>query len=139
MSEENKAVYRKLVDGMNSGNAEILDEVYSPSLVYYTTGPSVNLDREGVKQYLTAVVAAFPDCKMTIDDLLADGDKVIYRMTYRGTHKGDLFGVSATNKEVTARTIGIARILDGKIVEEWENMDEMGMMQQLGVVTMPGQ
>ena len=71
---------------------------------------------------------------MTIDDLLADGDKVIYRMTYRGTHKGEFFGVPATNKEVTARTIGIARIADGKIIEEWENMDEMGFMQQLGVV-----
>ena len=75
MSEENKAVYRKLVEGINNGNAEILDEVYSPSLVYHGTGPSVNADRESVKQYLTAVVAAFPESKMTIDDLLADGDK----------------------------------------------------------------
>ena len=75
MSEENKAVYRKLVEGINNGNAEILDEVYSPSLVYHGTGPAVNADRESVKQYLTAVVAAFPESKMTIDDLLADGDK----------------------------------------------------------------
>ena len=138
MSEENKALYRKLVEGINNGNAGILDEAYSQSLVYHGTGPAVTADRESVKQYLTAVIGAFPDGKMTIDDLLADGDKVIYRMTYRGTQKGEFFGVPATNKEVTARTIGIARITDGKIVEEWENMDEMGFMQQLGVGPTPG-
>ena len=60
-------------------------------------------------------------------------------MTYRGTHKGEFFGVSATNREVTARTIGIVRIADGKIVEEWENMDEMGFMQQLGVMPTLGE
>ncbi len=69
-----------------------------------------------------------------IDELLADGDKVIYRNTYSGTQKGEMMGIPATGKQVNVRTIGIVRISDGKIVEEWENMDEMGLMQQLGVI-----
>ena len=75
---------------------------------------------------------------MVIDDLLADGDKVIYRNTYSGTQKGEMMGIPATGKHVVVRTIGIARISGGKIVEEWENMDELGIMQQLGVIEAPG-
>lgn len=138
-ADENKAVFRKLVEGLNKGNVGIMDEVYAPNLTYHGTGQMAGADRESFKQFMGAILAAFPDSHMTIDELLADGDKVIYRMTYTGTHKGELMGIPATDKAVRVRTIGIARVSGGKIVEEWENMDEMGIMQQLGLVPEAGQ
>jgi len=97
-----------------------------------------NADMATFKEFVKTVVGAFPDSKFAIDDLLADGDKVIYRNTYSGTQKGEMMGIPATGKHVVVRTIGIARLSGGKIVEEWENMDEMGIMQQLGVIDAPG-
>ena len=90
-------------------------------------------------QFLSAIFKGFPDVRGTIDDLLADEDKVVYRLTIKGTHKAEMMGIPATNKAVTIRSIGIARIAGDKIVEEWENYDELGMMQQLGVIPEPGQ
>jgi predicted ester cyclase len=81
-----------------------------------------------------AVFTAFPDSQVSTDDLMAEGDKVCYRMTIRGVHKAELMGIPATNKAITVRAIGIARVSGDQIVEEWENFDELGMMQQLGVI-----
>ena len=138
MSEENKAVMRRLYEGINNGNLGILDEVYASDATYHGTGQMANADMATYKEFVKTVVGAFPDSKMVIDDLLADGDKVIYRNTYSGTQKGEMMGIPATGKHLVVRTIGIARISGGKIVEEWENMDELGIMQQLGVIEAPG-
>jgi len=138
MSEENKALFRKLVEGVNAQNLGALDEVYAPNLAYHGTGQMAQADREGFKQFIGAIFQAFPDVKMTIDQLLADGENVIYRSTITGTNKGNFMDIPATGKAFTVRTIGIARISGGKIVEEWENFDEMGLMQQLGLAPVPG-
>jgi predicted ester cyclase len=83
-------------------------------------------------------VAAFPDVHVHIEDEIAEGDWVVTRMKAHGTHQGELMGIPATGKEVTDSVIHVARIVDGKIVERWEQADLMGMMQQLGVVPEPG-
>ena len=124
--------------GTNEGNVGIIDEVYAPNPIYHWSGMMANADMATFKEFVKTVVGEFPDSKFAIDDLLADGDKVIYRNTYSGTQKGEMMGIPATGKHVVVRTIGIARLSGGKIVEEWENMDEMGIMQQLGVIDAPG-
>lgn len=123
-----------MVEVFNSGDPGVIDEVYAPNLVYHGTGQMANADKETFKQFIGMVLQAFRDSRMVIDELLADGDKVIYRNTFSGTQKGEMMGIPATGKQVNVRSIGIVRISDGKIVEEWENMDEMGLMQQLGVI-----
>jgi len=80
------------------------------------------------------VLVAFPDARYTVEDQLADGDKVFTRWSWTGTHKGELMGIALTGKPVRISGMVIDRIVDGKIVEEWEEWDALGMMQQLGVV-----
>jgi predicted ester cyclase len=81
---------------------------------------------------------AFPNIHVTIEDQIAEGDKVVTRWTGHGTHQGELMGIPPTNKAVTVTGIAIDRIVAGKIVEHWENFDQLGMLVQLGVVPPPG-
>lgn len=135
--EENKAIFRRIVEeGFNKGNLAIVDELVATNHVNHTDnvhGP------EEYKQFITMYRTAFPDLHMTIEDQIAEGDKVVNRWTSRGTHKGDLMGIPPTGKQITVMGMYVARIIGGKIVEEWGNFDALGMMQQLGVVPPPGQ
>ena len=83
--------------------------------------------------------SAFPDFKATIDDIIAEGDKVVIRQTFSGTHKGEFMGIAPTGKRVSFGVMDIVRIAGGKFVEHWGQMDSMGMMQQLGAIPTPGQ
>ena len=135
--EENKAIFRRIVEeGFNKGNLAIVDELVATNHVNHTDnvhGP------EEYKQFITMYRTAFPDLHMTIEDQIAEGDKVVNRWTSRGTHKGDLMGIPPTGKQVTVMGIYVARIAGSKIVEEWGNFDALGMLQQLGVVPPAGQ
>jgi steroid delta-isomerase-like uncharacterized protein len=135
--EENKAIFRRIVEeGFNKGNLAIVDELVATNHVNHTDnvhGP------EEYKQFITMYRTAFPDLHMTIEDQIAEGDKVVNRWTSRGTHKGDLMGIPPTGKQTTVTGMYVARIIGGKIVEEWGNLDALGMMQQLGVVPPPGE
>jgi steroid delta-isomerase-like uncharacterized protein len=135
--EENKAIFRRIVEeGFNKGNLAIVDELVATNHVNHTDnvhGP------EEYKQFITMYRTAFPDLHMTIEDQIAEGDKVVNRWTSRGTHKGDLMGIPPTGKQTTVTGMYVARIIGGKIVEEWGNLDALGMMQQIGVVPPPGQ
>jgi len=95
-------------------------------------------DREGFKAFVGINLGAFPDVKVTSDSLVAEGDKVVNRWTAIGTHTGELMGIPATGKRITMTGITIVRVADGKITEFWMESDQMGMMQQLGVVPAPG-
>jgi predicted ester cyclase len=94
---------------------------------------------EGLKQLFTMLRTAFPDWSETIEDLMAEEDRVVFRVTGQGTHQGEFMGIPATGKPVTRPGIDIVRNVDGKLVEHWANIDQLGMMQQLGVIPPPGQ
>jgi steroid delta-isomerase-like uncharacterized protein len=134
IQERNKDVLRKLADQFNKKDIKGFESVYSPNLVYHGTGELANASRQDFVQFMSAVFVAFPESEVTVDDLMPEGDKVSYRITIRGTHQAELMGIPATNKAINVRAVGIARVSGNQIVEEWENFDELGMMQQLGVM-----
>ena len=94
---------------------------------------------EELKHHIAFYEAAFPNYELIADDLIGEGDKVVVRSTFRGTHKGDLMGIAPTGKQVTMPLILIYRLADEKIVEHWMQADALGMMQQLGVIPPMGQ
>ncbi len=141
-TEENKAVVRREVEELfnHTGNLDAADEIYAPNYVGHepTSGDIQGI--EGVKQFAALYRQAFPDLQTTIEDQVAEGDKVVTRFRSRGTHQGETeaFGPPTGNQaEVTGITI--EQFSDGKIVEDWTNFDALGMMQQLGLIPEPGQ
>ena len=141
MSEENKAIVRRFYEGFaNKANLSVAEELVATDFVDHNPpSPEIAPGLEGVKQVFTLFQSAFPDGNLAVDDQIAEGDKVVTRMTFRGTHKGELMGVPPTGKTVTIGVITIIRLEGGQLVERWGESDTMGMMQQLGVVPMPGE
>ena len=116
----------------------IVGEIFAPDFIEREQlPPGIPNGREGVKVLTTMLRSAFPDFKATIDDILAEGDKVVIRMTWSGTHKGEFMGVPATGKRVSFGVIDIIRTTNGKLVEHWGQMDSMSLMQQLGAIPAP--
>jgi predicted ester cyclase len=95
------------------------------------------INREAMEQMLKMFYTAFPDLHHTFEDQIAEGDKVTLRLTFRGTHQGEFQGIPPTGKEIAITAIVIDRIVDGKMVEHWSNMDSLSLMQQLGVIPAP--
>jgi steroid delta-isomerase-like uncharacterized protein len=140
MSEQNKALLRRFFEEVwNEGNLDAIDEIMSPNFTNQTAQPGISPDRDGVKQFVAAYRSAFPDVHMHVEDQVAEGDRVVTRFTGTGTHTGDLMGIPATGKEINVTGMGLHRVEGGQIVEGWTEADQMGMMQQLGVVPAPGQ
>ncbi len=136
MSEENKAIARRFLEGQDQRKGPPPAELCTPSYKAHIVGfPSMDL--EGHIELAKGFYAAFPDLNHTIEDAVAEGDKTVIRFTLRGTHQGELMGVAPTNKEVEIAGIAIFRVVDSKIVELRELFDQMGMMQQLGVMPAP--
>ncbi len=139
MSEENKALARRYVEEViNKGNLAVIDELAAADFVEHSPFPGQAPGIEGEEQLIGMMRAAFPDLHSTIEDLIAEGDKVVLRATTRGTHKGEFMGIPPTGKQVTVTEIHIIRFVGGKGVEHWGEVDMMGMMQQLGVAPTPG-
>lgn len=138
-TEQNKALYRQFVEEVfNRGNTSAIDELVAPDFVEHEElPPGVPTGREGVKQLSIMLRSAFPDLKATIDDMLAEGDKVAARMTWRGTHKGEFMGIPPSGKNVSVEVIDFVRFAGGKFVEHWGLMDNASMMQQLGAIPAP--
>ena len=133
-AEENKAVLHRLAEEIfNKGNISVVDEIIAPDYVFHGPVGMEYKGPEGFKQMVTMYRNAFPDLHMTVEDMVAEGDKVAHRLTIRGTHKGELMGIAPTGKQVTITGIIIVRFVGGKEVEAWSTMDLLGMMQQLGV------
>ena len=137
--EENKAIIRRwLEEGWSKGNLAVADELIGTNFVVHGAGgQAISSGPEGVKQLVATWRTGFPDGQMSIDDLLAEGDKVVIRMTWRGTHKGHFYGIAPTGKRVEVTSLGIDRVANGKIVEGWGEVDMLGMYQQLGAITLP--
>jgi steroid delta-isomerase-like uncharacterized protein len=140
-TEQNKALARQFVQEIfGRGNVGAADDFLARDFVEHEELPGgLPRDREGVKQLATMVRRAFPDLIVTIDDIVAEGDKVVIRQTWRGTQKGDFMGVPPTGKTISVGVIDIIGMAGGKCVEHWGQMDAMGLMQQLGALPMPGQ
>ena len=111
----------------------------SAMLMVVALADGSELDRgpEDVKRFMGEFRSAFPDFHTTIEDQIAEGDRVATRWTMRGTHEGEFRGIPATGNQISVTGIGIFRFSDGKVVESWDNFDQLGMMQQLGVVPSP--
>ena len=140
-TEANKAIARRFFDEIfGQGKLAVIDEIVAPGHVDTGPGsfPGLPPGPEGSKMFVTAYRNAFPDVHFTIDEQVAEGDKVVTRWTAHGTHKGDLAGMPPTGKAATVTGITINRIAGGKIVESWGIFDQFGMLQQLGVIPAPG-
>ena len=137
--EQNKALLSRMIkEVFNQGKISLLDDFLAPGFVEHEElPPGIPPGREGVKQLFSLFRSAFPDLKVNIDDTIADGDKVVIRCTWSGTHKGEFMGVPPTGKSVSFGVIDIVRFAGGKAVEHWGQMDSMRMMQQLGAVSRP--
>ncbi len=131
--EENKAIVRRWGEAFNKKDLAAVDEIFAAKYDGHTPGAELN-SPESVKELLTVLFTAFPDLHMTVEDLIAEGDKVVIRFTSTGTHQGEYLGIAPTGKQVTGTGIAIYRIVGGKVVEEWAERDTLGMMQQLGVI-----
>jgi steroid delta-isomerase-like uncharacterized protein len=141
-TEANKAIARRfLVEIFGQGKLAVADEIIAPDHVNAGPGtlPGLPPGSEGTKLFVTAYRNAFPDVRFTIDEQIAEGDKVVTRWTAHGTHKGELAGIPATGKSATVTGMGVDRIVNGKIVESWGLFDQFGMLQQLGVMPTPEQ
>ena len=125
-AKESKAFIRRYFDAMGKDKSVATMDEYI-----------ADADEE-LKQHIAAFEAAFPGYGMIVEDMIAEGDKVVVRGAMHGTHKGDLMGIPPTGKQVTISVIIIYRIADGKIVEHWMIADQLGLMQQLGVFPPPG-
>ena len=136
-TEENKALMRRWIEAVNQRNLAVLDELCVPDFVYHNASQTMQ-GLEPFKQVLSMYLAAIPDVHFTLEDVIAEGDRVVTRQTYRGTHQGKLMGIPPTGKQVTLTGIAISRIADGKVVEQWSNNDDLGLLQQLGVVPVMG-
>lgn len=134
--EENKALFRRLVEEVfNKGNMSTIDEFLAPNFVEREVlPPGTPSGREGVKQLTMMFRTAFPDFNVSIDDMIAEGDKIVARTTWSGTQKGEFMGIPPSGKRVSFDVIDIIRISEGKGVEHWGVMDSSAMMQQLGVI-----
>jgi steroid delta-isomerase-like uncharacterized protein len=137
-TEANKTIVRQGLEEMfNQGNVAAVDKYLAADYVEHQTMPGQAPGLEGFKQMLSMMHTAFPDFRITIDDLIAEGDKVVVRSTFRGTQKGEFMGIAPTGKAVATTGIDILVMKDGKAVEHWGNEDDLGMMQQLGAIPPP--
>lgn len=135
-TQENKAVVRRIFDeAWSHGKLEVIDEISMPDSISHVTARPEPLRGPGeVKEFFSAYRSAFPDLEMTVEDQIAEGDKVVTRWTARGTHEGDFMGIEATGKTTAVAGMTVHRLADGKIAEAWAHWDTMGLMQQLGVI-----
>jgi steroid delta-isomerase-like uncharacterized protein len=138
-NEENKTLVRQFFTVLNDGHLDALDELLAPNYSAHFAGMPAQMRREDFKQFMAAFIAAFPDQHHTVEELIAEGDKVAPRLVIRGTHQGVFNSIPPTGKPVTITGINILRIEHGKIVEHWSEGDNLGMLQQLGVVPPPGE
>lgn len=134
--EQNKAIVRQLVEEViNQNNLSLAAEIMAADIIEHEeTPPGVPAGIEGTKILFGMLHSAFPDFKATINDLIAEDDKVVVFMTWAGTQEGEWMGMPASGKSMSINVMDIFRVADGKLVEHWGISDTMAMMQQLGAM-----
>ena len=134
VSEENKAIMRRIYEEIfNEGKLELADELVAPEMVNHTA-PGAPCGTEPVKRLVAMLRGAFPDHHIAIDDMIAEGDKVVMLNTYSGTHQGEFMGIAPTSKRFVQRQVHVMRFAKGKAIEHWGLRDDLGQLQQLGVI-----
>jgi steroid delta-isomerase-like uncharacterized protein len=132
--EVNKALIRRFYEEVESkGRLELVDEMFAPTFVD-TGHPERGTGPESVKAHVREMRMRFPDLTVTVDQLIAEGDWVAARLTSRGTHLGAFAGLQPTGRAVTWAGVGLRRIVDGHIVEQWTKYDMLGLLRQLGAL-----
>ena len=139
-AEANKEVLRAYVETIfNQRQMERADEFVAADYVDHAALPGQAPGLEGAKRKWAMYLAGIPDLRVTIEELVAEGDRVAVRRSYGGTHQGELLGIPPTGKQVQISGISIFRLAEGKIAEHWEQLDRLALMQQLGVLPTPRQ
>jgi steroid delta-isomerase-like uncharacterized protein len=138
-TEQNLALVRRAVDEVwNRADYSRLDEILVDDFIVHATGTMEDLHGPaGVKAFYTTLHEAFPDLAFTIEDQVASGDRVVTRWSARGTHRGAFEGIAPTGKQVELTGIDIDRIVDGRVVECWPQVDQLGLLVQLGALSIP--
>ena len=134
-SEQNKAIVRRAFEEPWKGNLDVLDELLASDYAGHDpASPQPLRGPAGVKAFVSTYRAAFSNARVTVEQQLAEGDLVATRWSGRGTHDGELMGIEPTGKDVTVSGLTISRLVDGKIVEEFQNWDTFGMLKQLDAI-----
>lgn len=138
-TEDIKTLARRIpLEAFNQENAAVFDEVVAEDANDHLPPPGLPPGREGYKQFVTMLHAAFPDIRYTVNEEVAEGDKMMHHTTACGTHKGEFLGIAPTGKQITWDEMHILRFVNGKAVEHWGNVDQLSILQQLGVIPVAG-
>lgn len=135
-TERNKALVRRWIEaGWNGHDTTLIDTLYDPNVVQYDPSSPLSVSSsEALKQYVGGFLTAFPDLHFMTDDLLAEGNKVLWRFTAEGANTGPLMGIPPSGKRVIVTGMSLFRVADDKIAEVWVNFDALGMLQAIGVI-----
>lgn len=137
-TDDNKAAISRLLEAASSGNIEVLDALTTPEIVIHGDAAfPLAQGREALRNGMQAFHAAFPDATITVERMFGEADKVVTHFLVSGTHTGQWLGAAPTNRAVRWTASAIARFTDGKLAEAWMIQDELGLMQQLGLVPAP--
>jgi steroid delta-isomerase-like uncharacterized protein len=134
MADYKALAQRWYTEVMNQGKEEVIDELCAPNFVDHDPLPGTGPDRDGIHQFVKVVHSAFPDLETTVDDILAEGDEIAVRSTFRGTHEGEFMGIPATGKKVEVANYDFVRMENDQAVEHWGTIDSAALMEQLGAV-----
>jgi predicted ester cyclase len=127
---KNKATVRRIIEEViNEGRLDLVDELVAEDYVDHANGPD---GRDGYRQSVAVVRAAFPDLRMAIEDLIAEGEMVVARLSIEATHDGEFMGIRPTGRRVTFTGISVIRVVGGRMVERWNQSDIVGVLKQLG-------
>lgn len=137
--EQNKAVLTRFVEFITTGDPAIADEMVAPDFLERDPFPGQLPGREGLKAVILMIRAAFPDLEWAVDEMVAEGDAVASRFTWRGTHRGAFLGVPATGKQITVTGMVFDRVVEGQLVESQILMNTLSILIQLGAIALPGQ
>jgi steroid delta-isomerase-like uncharacterized protein len=139
-AEHNKAIVRRMVEEAQSGhNLAAVDELFAADFIDHSVPPGLPPSREGVKMQFSMFFDAFPDLHVVIHDQVAEGDEVVTRKTFHGTHQGDLMGIPPSGRPIAFDVIDILRLKDGKITDHWNVVDQLSLMRQIGAIPAPEQ
>jgi hypothetical protein len=134
----NKAAFSRFHEAVNTGDAKVIsktiDEVVDPGLLFHAPVPAGATGAQALKQVWTVLLRAFPDLHVAVEDMIAEGDKVVARNTVTGTHLGEYRGIPATGKSVTYSEIFVVRFAGRRIAEIWGVVDVLSQMKQLGLI-----